>query len=713
MATKIFKIPTLNGFRWTEETFVPTPGYNSLPPEQEIDYTSYAAPIQKNDTEFPALICLSDYPDMLLEFINSDTQAVIDTPALIPTASSLIGQTFLQYLAVVNFSAFPTGWCFGRVSYDSNPAAQISCLLNELVSPFIDGNIQAKVDGTIVVNIVVSDPSPTVVSATQGLSYSFEAYAVLISSALNPRIRLTVSKTVNGVTTVIFDKSEVQTDTSSIVYTGILQPGAKYSAIVKTEDTAVVVAPINISDNTPVIPNIKSWITCPIDVQEEHPETMLVQYQNSENDNDVLWTPGNIILKMRVESNMVGGYQPKSVRESFEDQRYDPTLLHGIEFDVYTLYILGAGGPDWIIKKLNHIFANCDQVKIDYKFYVCTNGNEFKLTRPNGTWDREAMAEIDLQIVPDFEFGQLTAGTVPQGDLVVIRKVWPPLAVQAAIAASFSVVGIFTVNSTIDYLQVFNFGFDTFDLKLGTTPGANDIRQLRIGEPNPDTSIDLMGVYNVGVPFDESTTVYVTVPDGVNLKVLFVYDQLDSPVLNPVIPVGTNLPQGTVTFYKELVAGYFTRDWDIATGFGQAGSLYEGCQILDQASGKVLQAWNRLNNDVTNPDGSRGVPGVGGANEIGAGAGGITTGNEINIPKVALPAEGLNMFTTDVNNTNGDTPGPDDAVARAASDGHPLSYEIRRGVSAPATLGLTAPMGAGASLSIQNDGLIMLCYVKL
>lgn len=781
MATKVFKIPTLVGLRWTKETFIPTPGYNSLPPDQEIDYTSYATPIQRDDTAFPVLICLSDYPDMLLQFFNSDTLAVIATPTLTATASSLIGQTFLQYLAVVDFAGFPTGWCFGRVSFDTNAPATIAGSLTESLSPFIDGNLILFLNG-VETDLTTSGQTFNGQLAA-GKSYTFVAQSIEAGSAANPRLRLTVKK--NGVT--IFDKSIVcDAGVTQITYSGIAQPGAAYTATVVTEDTAVVITPINISDSAAVIPTLESWITCPVDVQDEHSETMLFQYQNSENDNDVLWTPGDIILQMRVEANMVGGYQPKSNRESFEDQRFNPTLLNGIEYDMYTLYLLGAGGPDWIIRKLNHIFANCDQVKIDYEFYVATNGNEFKLTRPNGTWDREAMAEIDLQIVPGFTFGQLTAGTVPQGDLVVIRKVWPPLAVQAAIAGSFSIVGIFTVNSTIDYVQVFNFGFDEFIMKLGTSPGANDIGQLEIGTPNEDDSVDLMGVYDVGEPFNESVTVYVTVPDGVNIKCLFVYDQLDSPVLNPAMPVGAALPQGTVAFYKELAAGYFTRDWDIATGFGQAGSLYEGCQILDQGAGKVLQAWDRLNNDVANPGGSRGTPGIGGANEVGAsvsapitvsanagigavailvnaltqpipsgailklktGTGqtfvtltaaasigdtsltvtaltsavntsavynaiGLVGGNEILIPRTALPNEGLSMFTSDVNDTNGDTPGPTDEVARAASDGRPLSYEARRGPTGNANVGVTGPMGAGASLSIQNDGLILLCYVKL
>lgn len=443
---------------------------------------------------------------------------------------------------------------------------------------------------------------------------------------------------------------------------------------------------------------LQSWISCPLNIAPYWPLTMLYEYAHSYNKNDVLFTPGNLILQMRVEANMIGGYTPKSQRETFEDQTYNPTLLNGIPFRTFTNYILGTGGPDWVVDKLNLVFT-CDQVRIDGTFYVATNGTDFKATRPNNQLNRDGMWELDVQSVPGFEFGQLTAGTTPTGDLVVIRKIWP-LPPFANVSASFAVNGVFTVNSTLDYLQVFNYGADTFILKLGTTVGDDYIANLEIGTPNADLSIDLISTHDIGHGFNVPTTVYVTIPGGVNLKVLFIYDQLDAPSLNPVVPVGNGLPQGTLAFYRELVPGYFDRDWDISTGLGQVGSLYEGCQIEDMLAGKYVQVWNRFNNDISNPQGARGQ-------EVG------NLNNEVSITQAYLPAVGLNMFTNEINLTAGDLPDSTDPVARARSvSGQPLNYEIVKGTVAP-TLGVTAPMGAGGDLDITPDSLIYLAYIKL
>lgn len=481
-------------------------------------------------------------------------------------------------------------------------------------------------------------------------------------------------------------------DQTFLCYQGVfdfsgLAPGRYYANITYTDDDDVV----------------QSWITCPLDIQAIHPETMLYQYQNSYNVKDIIFTPGDLILQLRVEANMVGGYQPKSNRQTFDDQSYNPTLLNGIPFRVFTNYILGTGGPDWVVDKLNLVFT-CDQVKIDNEFYVATNGTDFKAERPSKQLNQDGMWSIELQTVPDFEFGQLTAGTTPQGDLIVVRKVWP-LAPFPNFTGNFAVNGIFTTYSTLDYLQTINYGLQTFQLLLGTTPGGNDILDTQVGTPNADTSIDLIETHTFRRGLNVATTVYCTIPDGVNIKALFIYDQLDAPPLNVTPSGGSGIPQGTVAYYKELVAGYFVRDWDIATGLGQVGSAYEGCQIFDQAAGKVLVAWDRTTID---PDAGRGTPGVGGALEIG------NPGNEVTITREELPNEGLGMFTNEINNTDADFPGINDFVVK--ENGQPTvnrkDYSVRRG-TIPPTVGVTDVLGAGSSMYIGNDGLIMLCYIKL
>jgi hypothetical protein len=707
----VFYIPGLNGLRWSLETFTPDPNLNGLPVAYEVDQQSYAVPIQKTDTAFPALVLLSDFPDMVLEFLTCHNEHIA-YPPLVPTSDSLINQTFLQYLATVNFGTFPTGRCYGRITYDSNVPAVTGGKLTELISPFIDGNLQAKVNGETVYTLTSAGSNTA--NAPAGLSYSFEAFSTITSFAINPRIRLTVTKTVNNVATVIFDQSEVQTDTSSIIYTGIAQPGATYSAVVTTEDTAVVVAPINIADNAAVIPNPVSWISCPIDVQESHPLTQLFQYQNSENTESVLFNPSNLILQTRIEANMIGGYEPGADRTDYEDQPYNPVLLNGFNFDIYTNYYTGyeLQIPDWRIKQLNMIWAKCDQVKIDYEFYVAKG--DFKIERPEGTTNRNAYnVSQQLQIVKGYQFGQLTAGTTPTGDLIVVRKTWPAKAPFNDFATSFVINGVFTQYSTIDYFETVNAALATFTLKVGTTLGGNEIYEGEVGTPNADTTIELMETHRPLFAFSGVTNVYVTIPAGIVIKFIIVYDQLDSaPVIAPSGGSGKIGRQGTACYYKELVAGYFTRDWDIATGLGQIGSEYEGCQIVDQAAGRVIQAWNRA---TIYPDKGRGTPGVGGANEVGV------PGNKLTIVQDNLPNIGLGMFSQQQNDTPHDQPGTNDYVAITADPSGQTrkAYEMLKGTIATPR-GITRGMnggdgkgGAGTAINIANDGLIYLFYIQL
>lgn len=682
----VFTIPLLNGIRFTPEEIDIDARYNTLPFDSLIDEQSYAQPWQTNDN--PPIHLLSDFISLNCDFYNCKGIHQANFP-FVKVANSLQQQTFLPYKAICDFSGFPVGRYYGRVTYDGNLPAQISASLTEYISPFVDGNLQIKDNGTQIENLTSSGAS--IVSMIAGHTYLFNGYGVITSTATNPRIRLTITK--NGV--VIFDQSAVQTNTVSITYSGIAQPGAVYTAKVITEDTAAVVTPINIPDNAAVSPNIKAWRSCPIDIQVSHPETMLYQYTNSYNKNDIIFTPNSDVLQLRVEAN-IRNYQPSANRQTFDDQEYDATLLNGIAFRTHTNYILGTGGPDWVVDKLNLIFT-LSSVKIDTTYYVAINGKEFKGVRPSEQKMQDGMWSLELQEVPGDPGASYQPGADPTGDLIVIRKVWP-LAPFPNFSASFFITGIFTQYSNLDSLVVYNYGLNTFTMKIGTSAGADDITNIEIGTPNADTSIDLISNHDVGHGFNAPTTVFVTTPPGVDLKTLFVYDQLDSPALNSPTPTAGGMVQGQVSMYKELVNGYFTRDWEIATGLGKAGSLYEGCQILDEYAGKIAIGWDRTTVD---PAEARGM-------EVG------NPGNEVQITRAELPAEGLNMFAAQVNGTPGDTPGPNDPVARARSTpgSHVLDYEIVKGTIEP-TIGRTALMGAGSSMYIGNDALITLFFVKL
>lgn len=681
----VFRIPLANGLRWTPEQIDIDPRYNTLPFDSLIDEQSYAQPWQTLDN--PPIHLLSDFIDITCDFFtcNNVHQANFAVAALV---NSLQQQTFLPYKAICDFTGFAPGQYYGRIGYDGNLPSSYSVTLNKLLSPLIDGNLRVKDNGGLIRTLLFNETVTGQIIA--GHTYSYEAYSTVTSTAANPRIRLTVTK--DGV--VIFDQSAVQTNTSSIIYTGIAQPGSIYTAKVTTEDTSAVVTPINIADATAVPVNRKSWRSCPIDVQDSHPETMLYQYTNSYNKNDIIFTggTGREILLLRVEAN-IRNFQPKSQKQSFNDQEYDGTLLSGITYRTHINWVGGTGIPDWVIDKLNLIFS-FDSVKIDTTYYEVTE--DFKGEREQYQLNQDGRWQLPVQEIPGDPGESYQPGVDPTGDLIVIRKVWPP-APFPNFSASFFITGIFNQYSNLDTLVVYNYGLNTFIMKIGTSAGENDIAELEIGTPNADTSIDLISNHDIGQGFNVPTTIFVTMPNSIDIKALFVYDQLDNPALNSPAPTSGGMVQGQVSMYKELVNGYFTRDWDIATGLGKVGSLYEGCQILDEYAGKVAIGWDRTKVDPAEARGS----------EVG------NPGNEVQITRSELPAEGLRMFADQINSTNDDFPGDNDYVV-VHSDASTSRYDYKMlKATIPPTGGRTEHMGGGSSVYIGNDALITVFFVKL
>lgn len=101
-------------------------------------------------------------------------------------------------------------------------------------------------------NVIGSDV-PTVGSLTvvQGHTYQIRAGLVGASTALNPRLRLTIYE--NKI--LIFDKSIVATDsTVQILKTGIAIPGYIYDIIVTGDSNIVQVTPVDNESNTAGIP---------------------------------------------------------------------------------------------------------------------------------------------------------------------------------------------------------------------------------------------------------------------------------------------------------------------------------------------------------------------------------------------------------------------------------------------------------------------------
>lgn len=429
----------------------------------------------------------------------------------------------------------------------------------------------------------------------------------------------------------------------------------------------------------------QDWRTTPIDVQVKHANTLLYQYKNSYNDKGIVFDTG-IIFNNRIEGNL-REYQPKSDRQQYEDQEYNGMLLNGIPYRNFNNYIgIAEGIPDWLIDKVNIIFT-FDQVQIDGTYYIATNGTEFKPTRPTNQERQDGFWSLEVQSVPNFFLDKFITGETPSGDYVVIKKALT----YDNVGASFAVAGVFKENINLIRLAVYNYALDTFTMLIGETLGGDEIGTFEF-EGELTDSLDCGHLFN-GV-----ATVYITVPTGVNLKVIFDYNQYDAKPVGPTTPVPA-FPKGYQGMYYEVDPGDFDIHWNSATGLGRVGTGYEGCAIvntngIEDMSGQAMIAW-----DISLPDERNEV--VGAAN------------NEITLTRSVLPNESIFLFSGEVNSTPGDIVDATSYVSRSRGAGsQALNYEMERAATV-ATRGKSEPLGLGNPLDITPYARKTVMFVKL
>lgn len=128
----------------------------------------------------------------------------------------------------------------------------------------------------------------------------------------------------------------------------------------------------------------KVYISEPIATAADYPNTVLIEYSNSINTPDMLFTPTGLFTgKMRVEGWLIN-FKPGMKTTEYEDQGLDVQALYGMGYRGYNLIIDIV--PDYIYDKLSLIFAECDTTAVEQLGMV---------REPGGKWE-----EIDLQGSP-------------------------------------------------------------------------------------------------------------------------------------------------------------------------------------------------------------------------------------------------------------------------------------------------------------------------
>jgi len=432
--------------------------------------------------------------------------------------------------------------------------------------------------------------------------------------------------------------------------------------------------------------NLITYRTPLIDVKNEHPDTILFEYTDVVNRLGVIFDTG-IEFNFRVEG-LLRNYQPSSSDEDYVDQKYNSISLNSIPYRIFDLFI-GAFGiqqyPDWLIEKLNYIFA-CKLKKIEGTYYNKADGAKFEVTRPTQKDDR---GYPKITVIQDENLGiqEYKTGNEPVGDLIVVRKSYK---VGDNISTNQTVAGIFTDNTTLCRIDLWNYGMDVFTLTVDD--GTDVLGEFEIDGTNLTEALELVKVFN------SPKTLNITGLTGTNLKIYLVYDKLDAPVLNPTGGVGEYLPKTIYTYY-ETAPGDVDNDWNVATGQGAAGTQFEGCVILgtngtDDITDMVLINWDRLNPATLQTS-------------VG--------GNTVTLDRDNLPAEGLEMFVQEQNDTVGDIPTPSSYVAVSSdpASSSRKAYEMKKWTANPPNIGLTANMGSGIPVDITPFGYIVLMFIKL
>lgn len=142
--------------------------------------------------------------------------------------------------------------------------------------------------------------------------------------------------------------------------------------------------------------NFWPYMSEPIAVATNWPNTLLYTYSHHFNDYDMAWTTG-IELKFRCESGIVE-FDPVTNRTTHVNQTADVSTLNGVPSRSFKLYVgLATGVPPWILDLFNRIFS-CSRVLIgDMRFQMPEGG---KIEKNFIKGNRMMGALID--IVPQF-----------------------------------------------------------------------------------------------------------------------------------------------------------------------------------------------------------------------------------------------------------------------------------------------------------------------
>lgn len=310
----------------------------------------------------------------------------------------------------------------------------------------------------------------------------------------------------------------------------------------------------------------------PIDVKEIQENTILIEYQNTENNFSMVL--GNVFKGiLRVEGAILN-FKPASDDVVYNDQKRNSTTLYSLPYQQYELFIGAANGvPDWMVDKVNRTFS-FNILSLDGVYYNKIEGAKFEESR---TEDYPFSGQtIEIMPVENKFLQQLnTSNIIPEDEsMIQYQKVLK----YVANGDDIEIPGIFKNGTILEKILIINRSID-FTINISTeSTGSND---------DINIDYDVQGITNTLVIdqlFSEVKNINITGLDGFDTDVYVVYKDLlakPSGTPNGYIALGI----GAVVIYEEQNAGDYDIDFNFATGLGRVGTQWEGWAICDGRNG--------------------------------------------------------------------------------------------------------------------------------
>jgi len=322
-----------------------------------------------------------------------------------------------------------------------------------------------------------------------------------------------------------------------------------------------------------------TYQTLIVDCRVSHPNTLLFQYSNTENNFSIAFSTG-IVFKLRVEG-VVRSPQFESNDTIYNDLNEDSVLLDSTPFRTFKL-ICGVSPtliPDWIGDKINRALS-CNSVAINGLYYSKVEGEKLEIKRPDplATKDKPNLSlSTTIQPVENISLQKLILGeNLPQG--------YVPMSHYKNyfnVGADFSITGLFNAFSMVTHIVVKNRGAEIPAFRVGTTAGAEDV----VNETEIPATVGNFTTCPISVDDFVIGNIYLSGLSGANCDVFVHWLQFDEKEIVPgrettlvKMPARSIVNVGGT---REQLEALF----DFGTGLGRAGTDYETARICNGLNG--------------------------------------------------------------------------------------------------------------------------------